>query len=175
MIDYKASYDVLVIDPSKIDDVQLIIERIKQNEDRYKEVEQLIGVPWYVTAAVHYRESSLSFKRHMHNGDPLTAKTIHVPAGRPLKGNPPFTWEESCIDAFKLKFWHTCTDWSIENTLSLIERYNGGGYKKKGLPSPYVWSWSNFYKKGKYVADSKYDPDVVDKQCGTAVLLKLLI
>jgi lysozyme family protein len=174
-MDYKESYNLLVIDPSKIDDVQLIIDKIKQYEGRYQAIEKAIGVPWYVTAAVHYRESSLSFKRHMHNGDPLNAKTVHVPAGRPLKGNPPFTWEESCIDAFKLKFWHTCTDWSVENALSLMERYNGLGYKKKRLPSPYVWAWSNHYRAGKYVADNVFDPEVVDKQCGTAVLLKLLI
>lgn len=174
-MDYKASYNLLVINPSKVDDAQLIIDNIKHNESRYKVVEQLTGVPWYVTAVVHYRESSLNFKRHMHNGDPLTARTVHVPAGYPKKGTPPFTWVESAIDALKLKSWHTCSDWSIENTLSLMERYNGLGYKKKGLPSPYIWSWSDNYKKGKYIADGRFDPEVVDKQCGTAVLLKLLI
>jgi lysozyme family protein len=174
-MDYKASYDLLVIDPAKIDDAHLLADRIKSFKDKYDEIEQLIKVPWYVTGVVHYRESSLNFKRHLHNGDPLTARTVHVPAGYPKTGNPPFTWVESAVDAFKLKYWHTCIDWSIENALNLIERYNGLGYKKKGLPSPYIWSWSNIYKIGKYVADGKFDPDVVDQQCGAAVLLKLLI
>jgi len=174
-MDYKAAYDLLVIDPSKTDNVQGIVDKIKQNEGKYKEVEGLIKVPWYITAVVHYRESSLNFKRHLHNGDPLTGRTVHVPAGYPKKGTPPFTWVESAVDALKLKSWYTCTDWSIENTLNLIERYNGLGYKKKGLPSPDLWAWANNYKKGKYVADGKFDPNVVDQQCGTAVLLKLLI
>lgn len=175
MSNYKTQYDLMVINPDKISDVNAIVNQIKQNKDKYKEVEQLTTIPWYVTAAIHYRESSLNFNKHLHNGDPLTDRTVHVPAGRPLKGNPPFTWQESAVDALKLKSYHTCTDWSIENLLNLLERYNGLGYKKKGLPSPYLWSWSSNYHKGKYVADGKYDPNVVDKQCGAAVLLKLLI
>lgn len=175
MSDYKAQYETMVINPDRIDDVDAIIGKIKAHADKYKEVEQLTNVPWYVTAVIHYRESTLNFATHLHNGDKLTERTIHVPAGRPIKGNPPFTWVESAVDALKLKSYHTCTDWSIENTLNLIERYNGLGYKKKGLPSPYLWSWSSIYRKGKYVADGRFDPNVVDQQCGAAVLLKLLL
>lgn len=174
-MDYKSSYDLLVINPSKMDDANAIADKIRLNKDQYKAVEALIKVPWYITGVVHYRESSLNFKRHLHNGDPLTDRTVHVPAGYPKKGNPPFTWIESAIDALKLKAWHTCSDWSLENTLNLIERYNGLGYKKKGLPSPYLWSWSSLYHKGKYVADGKFDPNYVDEQCGAAVLLRLLM
>lgn len=174
-MDYKSSYDLLVIAPSKVDDVNAIADKIKKNKASYDAVEGLIKVPWYVTGVIHYRESSLNFKRHLHNGDPLNARTVHVPAGYPKTGTPPFTWIESAVDALKLKAWHTCNDWSVANTLNLIERYNGLGYKKKGLPSPYLWSWSNLYKKGKYVADGKFDPNYVDGQCGAAVLLKLLM
>jgi len=173
-MDYANQFKIMVINPDKTDDVDLIITKIRKNEDKYKEVEKLTTVPWHVVAVIHYRESSLSFAGHLHNGDPLTAKTVHVPAGRPLLGKPPFTWVESAVDAMKIKSYHTCSDWSIENTLNLIERYNGLGYKKKGLPSPYLWSWSNNYKAGKYVADGRFDPDVVDKQCGAAVLLNIL-
>lgn len=172
---YTAQYEVMVINPDKIDDVNTIIEKIKANEDKYKEVERLTTTPWYVVAVIHYRESSLNFHCHLHNGDPLISKTVHVPAGRPLKGNPPFTWIESAVDALTMKSYNTCNDWSIENALNLIERYNGLGYKKKGLPSPYLWSWSSLYHRGKYVADGKFDPNAVDQQCGAAVLLKLLV
>ena len=171
---YKEKFDIMVINPLRINELDLLIARINKNKDKYVEVEHITKVPWYVIAAVHYRESSLNFRTHLHNGDPLTARTKHVPAGRPIKGQPPFLWVESAIDAIKLKSWHTCTDWSIENTLNLVERYNGLGYKNKGLPSPYLWAWSNNYQKGKYVADGRFDPEFVDKQCGAAVIIKML-
>lgn len=174
-MDYKQQFETMIINPDKQHELDNILLLIHKNTDKYKEVEQLTTVPWYVTAVIHYRESSLNFSRHLHNGDKLTDRTIHVPKGRPLTGNPPFTWVESAVDALKLKSYHTCTDWSIENTLNLLERYNGLGYKKKGLPSPYLWSWSSLYHKGKYVADGKFDPNYVDEQCGGAILLKLLI
>lgn len=174
-MDYKATYDLVEVNPSKTDDLEKIIERIKTHKPSYDTVEQKTTVPWYVIAAIHYRESGMSFLRHLHNGDVLTARTTHVPKGRPLTGNPPFTWEESAIDALKMSWLSSNKDWSIGNTLSLIERYNGLGYKKKGLPSPYVWSWTLIYDKGKYVADGKYDPDAVDQQCGAAIIIKTLI
>ena len=66
------------------------------------------------------------------------------------------------------------TDWSIQNCLVLFERYNGMGYKKKGLPSPYLWSYTQFYKKGKYAFDGKYDANLVSKQPGVAAIMKSL-
>lgn len=165
----------MVVSPNKKGQLDLLVARMLKNKEKYQEVQQITSVPWYVIGAIHYRESSLNFTRHLHNGDKLTARTIHVPAGRPVKGEPPFTWVESAIDAIKLKSWDKVTDWSIENTLSLIEAYNGLGYKKRGLPSPYLWAWSNNYSKGKYVADGKFDPNFVDQQCGAAILLKSLM
>ena len=40
--------------------------------------------------------------------------------------------------------------------------------------TPYLWSFSNHYKKGKFVKDGKFDPEFVSKQCGAAVILKLM-
>jgi lysozyme family protein len=138
-------------------------------------VEGTTTVPWYVIAAIHYRESGLSYDHHLHNGDPLTGRTVHVPAGRPVKGEPPFTWEESAIDALKMSWLSDNKNWDIGDALALLERYNGLGYKKKGLPSPYIWSWTDAYKKGKYVADGKFDPEAVDQQCGAALIIKSLM
>lgn len=171
---YQALYDNMEILPSKQSQVETLVGKIYSKKARYQVVESATGVPWYVIAAIHYRESSCSFTRHQHNGDPLTARTVHVPAGRPKTGNPPFTWEQSAIDALKMQGLHKVTDWSMGNTLDLLEKYNGLGYKKKGLPSPYIWSWTNNYKSGKYVADGKFDPNAIDGQCGVAVILKAL-
>lgn len=131
------------------------------------------GVPWYFIACVHYMECSFSFKRHLHNGDPLTGFTVHVPAHRPMVGhNPPFTFEESAVDAIKLMKYDQVTNWSLPFILLKLEGYNGFGYNKKGIHTPYLWSFSNHYTKGKYVKDGVYDADAVSTQLGAAVILK---
>lgn len=175
MIDNKQLYDILIVDPNRIERVEAIVRRIRDGQHRYEAVAEALNMPWQPIAVIHYRESGMSFNRHQHNGDPLTARTVHVPAGRPIKGTPPFLWEESAIDALTMKGFDKVTDWSIGPMLDLLEKYNGLGYRKKGLPSPYIWSYSQNYHKGKYVADGKFDPEAVDQQCGVAVLLKQLL
>jgi lysozyme family protein len=58
--------------------------------------------------------------------------------------------------------------------LYLLEAYNGFGYRPRGVPTPYLWSFSNLYRSGKYVADGKFDRNAVSKQCGAAVMLRVL-
>lgn len=131
-------------------------------------------IPWYFIACVHYRECSFSFKEHLHNGDPLTAYTTHVPANRPQVGHPPpFTFEESAVDALKLMGFDKIGGWTLPLMLRKLEAYNGFGYSGlHHIPSPYLWGYSNHYTKGLYVKDGKYDADAVSKQMGTAVILK---
>jgi lysozyme family protein len=42
-----------------------------------------VGIPWYVVAVIHNMEAGQNLRTHLHNGDSLTARTVHVPAGRP--------------------------------------------------------------------------------------------
>ena len=42
------------------------------------------------------------------------------------------------------------------------------------MPSPYLWSFSNHYARGKYVADGHFSATAVSQQCGAALLLKRL-
>lgn len=44
-------------------------------------------------------------------------------------------------------------------------------YAAKGLPSPYLWSATDQYIKGKYVRDGVFDAEAVDRQIGCAALL----
>ena len=69
------------------------------------------------------------------------------------------------------------TDWSLASALFHWHRFNGinNEYKRRGIPTPYLWSGSQHYRKGKYVADHKFDPEAVSKQVGAAVLLKALV
>lgn len=141
-------------------------------------VSEVTKVPWYVIAVIHNMEASLNFTRHLHNGDRLTGRTTHVPAGRPIAGNPPFTWEESAIDALTMQGMTKIADWSMPNTLLILEKYNGGGYAKRGINSPYLWAATNQYGDvpniGKYTSDGKFDPKAVSHQIGVAAILKQL-
>jgi Putative peptidoglycan binding domain len=126
-------------------------------------------------------EASFDFNCHLHNGDPLSERTIEGPAGRPEKGNPPFTWEESAIDALKYDGALEIRNWSLPTIFFFLEKYNGWGYREgKGRAttppcrSAYIYSGSNHYEKGKYVDNSKFDPDAVSAQVGCMAQLKEL-
>jgi lysozyme family protein len=127
-------------------------------------------VPWYFT--IHNR-SDMNHQA-LHNGDPLSARTVQVPAGRPPKGQPPFTWEESAADALALKRLDAQTDWTLAGTLYQLECYNGWGYRRHHphVLSPYLWSFSGHYTCGKYVADGRWSEAATSRQCGAAVLLR---
>ncbi|MFL5807911.1 MAG: hypothetical protein ACJ749_00240, partial [Flavisolibacter sp.] len=112
------------------------------------------------------------FTTHLHNGDPLTKRTTHVPKGLPKNGNPPFAWADSAEDALRLKSLDTWSDWTVPGVLFQMERYNGFGYRPRGIHSPYLWSFSNHYSKGKFTADGLFDSTAVSKQIGAAVLLR---
>lgn len=140
----------------------------------YRRVADIIGCPWWFIAIVHQMESNASFSKHLHNGDSLARRTVQVPAGRPKIGNPPFTWEESALDALRMKGLDKIDDWIIPRALYEWERYNGWGYFGK-INSPYLWSYTNHYTAGKYIADHVYSSSAVSKQCGAAAILKTLV
>lgn len=149
--------------------------KIEAVRARYEAVSAKTGVPWDVIGVVHYRESSGSFAGVLHNGQKIIGtgkKTTIVPKGR----GPFSSWEQAAIDALMNcpPYAGKNKDWSIAGTLEILERYNGLGYRNKGLPSPYLWAGTDQYVKGKYVADGKYDPNHVDTQLGVApVLMKI--
>ncbi len=140
---------------------------------RYKAVEQETGVPWFVIAVIHERESSQNWNGSLAQGDPWNRVSVHVPRGR-----GPFTsWEDAAVDALAkcAPFLASKKDWSIGGTLANLEAYNGVGYFNHGVPSPYVWAGTNQYTSGKYVADGRYDPSHVDTQPGCAGLLMAMM
>jgi len=139
-------------------------ERILQNRTRYEQVKL---APWYVIGAIHLLESSLNFGGILHNGESIigTGRTTSlVPKGR----GPFETWEESALDAMTLRRASLIQPWNVEMTFGFVERYNGMGYRSHGINSPYLWSQTNRYTKGKYSSDGVYDPELVSKQVGAA-------
>ncbi len=175
--EYVNLFNTCVINESRISSVENIIKKIEVNKAKYEDVGNTLHIPWYFIAVIHSMESGLNFNKHLHNGDPLNQRTTHVPAGRPSTGDPPFTWEESATDALKLRKLHEWDDWSIGALLYQLEGYNGWGYRlyHQHVLSPYLWSFSNHYTTGKYVADGQWSYTAVSKQCGVAVLLRRMV
>jgi lysozyme family protein len=175
--DYQNLFDTCVINASHMKEIDAAADKIAKNKARYEAlVKGMEGnIPWWFVGLVHKQEGGSSFKTHLHNGDPLSARTVHVPKGRPVHGTPPFTWEESAEDALRYDKVTAVTEWTLPNALHKLEAYNGFGYLNRGINSPYLWSYSNHYTKGKYVADGVWDPEAVSRQSGAAVVLKRMM
>lgn len=139
---------------------------IVRNRRRYERVSAEMGVPWAFIGALHWRESTGNFTKHLHNGDSLQARTWRVPKGHPKRGNPPFTWEYSAADALRIKSLQNVGNWPLPRICYEAERFNGMGYRKRGRMSPYLWNGTTLYERGKYVRDGVYDPNYVDQQVG---------
>jgi lysozyme family protein len=148
---------------------------IEKNKQRYTEVETRTGVPWQVVAVLHYEEGALDFSRHLHNGDPLSERTVNPPSKRPRAGNPPFTWEDSAIDCLEFEGLTSWKDWSLAGILYKLEEFNGWSYRHHQINSPYLWGGSTHYTSGKVVADGAWSDSAVSKQLGAAVVLKALL
>lgn len=163
--------------PERAVAVDRIARRLMGLKPRYQEVERVTRVPWFIIAVLHQRESDADFTTHLHNGDPLTARTRHVPAGRPATGSPPFTWQTSAIDALTMRphSLHLVDSWPVERACYEMEKYNGFGYRKFHLNSPYLWSFSTLYDRGKFVADNHFNPTVPDQQCGTMPIIRRMM
>jgi lysozyme family protein/peptidoglycan hydrolase-like protein with peptidoglycan-binding domain len=170
--EYVRLWSSCAVPPRRTAAVDALVDRIAQSKRRYAKAGRPAGVPWHVVGIIHTLESSGNFATHLHNGDPLTARTVHHPAGRPAAGRPPFTWEASAADALTLQGLDRWKDWSPAGTLYVFERYNGFGYRPRGIPSPYLWSFSTHYTQGKFVADGRFSATAVSEQCGAGVLLR---
>ena len=174
--EYEKSFAAMVIRPEQKSLVDWHINQLVKNQIRYRSVSRKVNnVPWATIGVIQAMECGFNFSCHLHNGDPLTSRTKQVPAGKPTTGQPPFAWENSAVDALKLEGFEKVTDWSIPHMLYLLEKYNGFGYRNMRMPTPYLWSFSNLYERGKYVADGRFDRDAVSRQCGAAVMLKALL
>ncbi len=164
----------MVVRPEWEGRAKAIAQRIIDARRHYEPVSGATGVPWHIIGIIHMMECGGSFRGHLHNGDSLQARTHQVPAGRPRTGNPPFTWEESACDALRYDGLDKVTDWNPDRIAWCLERFNGMGYRRKGVPSPYLWSGSNQYAHGKYVQDGVWSSSAVSEQVGGMVLLKAM-
>jgi lysozyme family protein len=173
--EYATLFSAMQVRSEFADTLRWHVDAARRNKPRYEAVSRVVGTPWYFIAAIHGLEASYNFRAHLHNGDfPLTARTRQVPAGRPLVWLPPSDWESSAKDALTLLGFAGQSDWSLERTLYRLEAYNGFGYRKRGVATPYIWSFSNHYDRGKFVSDGRWNPEARSQQCGGGVVIRAL-
>ena len=105
-------------------------------KQRYEAISTNTHVPWYIIAVIHEREASQSFAANIAQGDRWDRVSTHVPAGR----GPFASFEAAAIDALTNCAPHAARwgDWSPGGALTLLEQYNGLGYARRDLPSPYI-------------------------------------
>lgn len=172
--EYFALWTELVFRKERLATIDRFCDGITHGRDRYRSVSAATGVPWYVIGVIHALEASLDFGAHLHNGDPLSDYTVNEPKGRPNAHRPPFSWEESAVDALEFDRLTGIRFWPIERICYALELFNGFGYRlfHPEVKSPYLWSFSNHYERGKYIKDKVWSPIAVSKQCGAIVILK---
>lgn len=161
---------------SKQSEVRWTARQMERSKARYEEISKATGVPWWAIASLHNMECSLSFSKHLHNGDSLTKRTWQVPAGRPKNGTPPFTFFQSAVDALIYDKMDMVQWTSLDASLDAFEGYNGWGYHKyhPTVPTPYLWSATTVYVSGKYVQDGKWSSSAISSQIGICAVLKEL-
>lgn len=176
-VDQVARWSQAAINPKYSLALDVELGRYRRNLSRYQAIEAMRpnGVPAEVLDCLHYRESSGSFNCHAHEGSSLLHRTRDEPKGRPLHPEPPYTFEQSAEDAYYV-CEHPPLDkinWrSMQAALDKMESFNGYGYRRKGIPAPYLWSGTSIYHGGKYVRDGVFSATAMDQQLGCAAILK---
>lgn len=177
--EYIKLYNSQVLRANYVKALNASIAKILDGKPRYVDVANHSGVPWYVIGIMHLMECDCRFNCHLHNGDPLDHKTVHFPVGRPPLDT--WTWEQSAEDALqweKAQSWDArglvADDWSLPTVLYRLEAWNGFGSRNHGVATPYLWSGTLFYVRGKYGSDGKWNPNLVSTQLGAAPIIKAM-
>ncbi len=157
------------------------------NAGRYQAVSDNLKAQGYnlspaQVAAFHYREASGNFGKSIANGESLNnyVRKDGIMGGGSASNSFTRTnnWEQNASEvlAYKLNEKYGANaktkDFSQNSQFyDFAERFNGMGYRNKGVASPYIWAGTDQYTGGKYVKDGVYDPNHVDQQPGIASLI----
>lgn len=150
---------------------------------RYQAIEAATGVPWFIVAVIHERESGQDFNTQLGQGDPLGQISRHVPRGRgPFLNHPndppgQDAFYRGALDALIdcAPFASRWKDWTAGGALTLLESYNGFGYEAHGENTPYDWGATDQQQRGKYTGDGQFSSGVWDTQVGCAAMLKAMM
>ncbi len=118
------------------------------------------------------REAASDYRLSPAQGDPWDEVSATFPAAGdrsrhgPTPRSMPIDWTASTE--------FEAANWTWPRACYYGELFNGFGYRSHGVNTPYLWSWSNNYRQGKYIADGKWSPSTVDQQCGMIPLMVAL-
>ena len=155
---------------------RLYVARIPENREDYREVGAELGIPWWFVGIIHALESSFDFGCHLHNGDPRSPDApSRCPRGGPRRESRPSLGmrapsTRSAVRASRAAATGRSGRPSIDSDGTTASATAVADFHR----SPYVWSFSGHYEKGKYVADGRFDPKAVSRQCGGATLVRRL-
>jgi lysozyme family protein len=166
--EYEKDFWQAKLRPDVVATLDKIVERIIGAKDRFEVVARQTHCPWYIIAVLSHREGNLSFAVYLGNGDPWKLVTTHAPAGR----GPFSSWEDGAVDAIKFFQLDGTDNLPLGQLLQRMEGFNGFGYRVYGIFSPYLWSSTDLYTKGKYISERNFDPNVIDAQIGIVGLLR---
>jgi lysozyme family protein len=176
--EYLSLWNSMAVRPERAKEVASLAATIAGARTRYEAVAGGFAnhLPWFVVGVLHAMECNCSFKQHLHNGDPLSTRTVRHPKNQPPAWDPSWPWERSAEDAVRVDGLDKVRGWSLARILFTFEHFNGLGPRRKfGRAAAYLWSYSNHYVRGKYVGEGLWDPEATSKQAGAAVLLKQLV
>jgi lysozyme family protein len=152
-------FNEAVISPEFEIDADLQAKRIIVNKLVYESLQSRINSPddcfitWFTIGVIHAMEGNCSLKNSIEDGEPLREGISWLEDARQVLSNRPKRGLDGFLD------------------LEYIERHNGFGYRTHGIYSPYLWSGTQFYTKGKYGSDGQYDPELVSRQVGAVPVL----
>lgn len=171
--DYTAQWNNAKLLPQHLKAIDEDVDHIIAYRIDYKEAESLCGLPWFVIGCIHSLEAGFNFHTILANGDPLNVRTVHVPKGLIAK-----TWQEGVkisVD-YEAKQGNVYDKTGLLNSiLYYMESYNGLGYRRYGIPTPYLWSFTSIYSHGKYLEDSEFSASAISEQVGAAAILLRMV
>jgi lysozyme family protein len=159
----------LSTDPRYAVDLKAITNLSPEKRKLIDEIAGKADLPPAVVAAIWYREASLKEGVYLHNGQPLGQTTTIKPKGIFFRKDQ---FVEAAVDALRshrsdqktLGLHYDSSDLGAMATYA--EAYNGFGYRKNGVASPYAFAGTDQYKGGIYVKDGVFKRDVYDKRLG---------
>jgi len=152
--------------------------RLLHDKAVYLRISALTGVPAAGLMALAEREMSGNLHCYLGNGQRLTKRTTIVPLNR---GPFPDTEEgfiAGALDALQLDGLDQVAKmpggWSLPRFAYESEKWNGWGYRRYRIPSPYAFGGTTVQKPGKFIRDHDYSSTTMDPQLGTIAIVEKL-
>ena len=171
--EYTSLLAAMVVRPECKKLVDEVAVKLVGYKTRYEPVSAQDGVPVIFIAASFEREASSNFTKNAGQGWPLSSRSQWIPHNGPFRD-----WQSSAIAAYHLNHLDAvgADNWSWELMCFYGEIFNGLGYRDyHHMHSPYLWGGTNIQTTGKYTADDKFDPTVMDPQLGIVPVMRKMV